>query len=108
MLDISDVVEGDAGIFDEQGEALSDLKAARELEDLEKVRILASLLSTMVDMQMTQSKCSQSSEESRVRAWYTSVMIATAYVQPETVLTNDYVIKGRPQRGGQPRHCPAT
>ena len=40
------------------------LRQRRELEDLEKVKTLASLLSTMVDMQMTRSRCSQSKQRS--------------------------------------------
>ena len=100
VLDISDVVEGDAGIFDEQGEALSDLKAAKRARRFRKGEDLSQPAEHNGGYANdTEQVLAIKAKESRVRAWYTSVMIATAYVQPETVLTNPYVIKGGDFKG---------
>jgi hypothetical protein len=100
VLDISDVVEGVAGVFDSDGELDNDLKAAKRARRYRKGEDLSQPAENDGGYANdTEQLLAVKAKESRVRAWYTSVMVATAYIQPETVLSNPFVTKGGDFKG---------
>ena len=98
VLDISDVIEGDAGIFDEDGKPADGIKSAKRARRYRKGDDLSQPAEGQYNND-TEKVLAIKAKESRIRAWYTSVMLATIYIRPGAVLANDYVIKGGDYKG---------
>ena len=96
ILDISDVIEGEAG--ESEGDTAKEEKKARS----KNFRKGNNLVQPAEDEALqggngadTAARLLEVEAKARkIRAWYTSMLLASTYIAPSKVLANDYIIKG--------------
>ena len=93
ILDISDVIEGEADAAGAEGDAKQS-KRAKNFRKSDDVTQPAEDPEMGGNSASAERLLACEAKASRVRAWYTSMMFASTYIAPAQVLGNEYIIKG--------------